>query len=309
MKYAKISMLLVLTAVFIIGCAKEDDEAAIRELLENSPYCGDGALQTSDDSTSTPQEHGGGYLFADTIPYVRWVRWIQRPVTWNYTITLTGDSADVTLTAYFHGAPPGYGFFVNNDLMGPVYQRTITDSVLRKAKLYQDDDGWHILSLTAAHIYTVTGSPILLNPILITEVKARVESRDYEFVINSANTYFKKDELPTFLTNDTVDVTVTLNVPSDSSWAFLHHGAGYRPGIGLRPHHRDPFYKNNVTTFTRTWYIADDSVLNTPALRHSAIDVVGWQTLFGDSTACYYARAWGLPYIVKTSLSEELPED
>jgi hypothetical protein len=49
-------------------------------------------------------------------------------------------------------------------------------------------------------------------------------------------------------------------------------------------------------------------VLVTPVVRHSAVDVLGWQTLWGDSTATYYSRAWGLPYIVMQS-TDPLPED
>ena len=54
--------------------------------------------------------------------------------------------------------------------------------------------------------------------------------------------------------------------------------------------------------------IADDSIIVTPAVRHTATDVLGWQTLFGDSSATYYARAWCLPYIVMQS-GETIPED
>jgi hypothetical protein len=144
---------------------------------------------------------------------------------------------------------------------------------------------------------------------LISEVTARVESRDYEWVINSPNTFYEKDELPTFLPNDTIEVTVTLDVTGDSAWAFLHHGAGHKPGFGSHRHHRDPFYRDSTLIFSRTCYIADDSVIETPAVRHSAVDVLIWEALFGDSTAMYQARAWAMPYIVKSTLDQGLPED
>ena len=303
MRYAKILILPLLIAIFVIGCAKESDEDAIQALLESSWFVGDGAIQSADDSTDVPESFNGAGLLADTIAYVHWVRWIERPVTREFYVVVNGDSADVTITAYFHGAPPGYGLFVNNDPFGPVYQRVISDSVMRKVKLYRDDNNhWHIVSLTVADIYT----PDTDFPVTITEIKAAVASRDYEWICNSADTYFEKDELPIFYPSDTVEVTVTCSAVDDSTWAFLHHGAGHRPGHGI--HIRQPFYRDNVTTFSRTWVIADDNIISTPAVRHSAIDVLGWQTLFGDSTATYYARAWCLPYIVMEP-GEELPDD
>jgi len=134
----------------------------------------------------------------------------------------------------------------------------------------------------------------------------KVASRNYEFVVNNADTYFKKDELPIFFPSETVEVTVTCNAQGDSTWTFLHHGCGHKPGFG---HHiRQPFSRDNTTTFSRTWYIRDDSIINPPAVRHSAIDVLGWETLFGDTSKTYYSRAWCLPYIVKTT-DQPIPAD
>jgi len=305
MKYARLWTLLPLAILIIAACGK-NEEAEIQAFLEKSPYVGEGTLQSADDSTGTPKALFSWNMPTDTIRYVKWVRWIQRPIDWEFKIDIHGDSANVTITAYFHGAPPGYGFFVNNDTLGPIYTRTISDSVIRKVKLYKSttDDKWHITSITVADIHTAGTQ----HPVTITEIRAKVASRNYEFVVNDPNKYFTKDSLPTFLPNDTVEVTVICSAQGDSTWAFLHHGAGHKPGVGLKRHWRQPFYRENMTTFKRTWIIADDSVLVTPAVRHAAVDVVGWQTLFGDSTATYYARAWGLPYIVKKT-NEQIPSD
>ncbi len=304
MKYAKISMVFLLVVISVISCAKQTDEDAIQALLESSWFVSDGAIRSADDSTDVPQSPlfpNEPQALSDTIGYVRWVRWIERPVTREFHIIVQGDSADVTITAYFYGEPPGYGLFVNNDTFGPVYQRTITDSVIRKVKLYRSDR-WRIASLTVADIHTVGAE----HPVTITEIRARVDSRNYEFVVNNPETYFERDELPIFYPSDTVEVTVTCSAEGDSTWAFLHHGTGHRPRLGR--HIRQPFYRENTTTFIRTWVIADDSIIVTPAVRHSATDVLGWATLFGDSTATYYARAWCLPYIV-LSPGQELPKD
>jgi hypothetical protein len=303
MHYAKILTPLLIIVALVMSCAQQNDEDAIQALLESSWFVGEGMVRTADDSTSTPKPMSGLQVLADTIGYVRWVRWIERPVIREYDIVVQGDSADVTITTYLSGNPPGYGIFINNDPFGPIYQRSINDIATRRVKLYRSEDGvWRLASLTVADLATIDA----LHPISITEIIARVPNRNYEFVVNSPNTYFKKDELPIFYPSDTVEVTVTCSADGDSTWAFLHHGIGHRPGFGS--HRRQPFYRETTTSFTRTWIIADDSVAFTPSVRHSATDVLGWETLFGDSTASYYSRAWGLPYII-IHPGEDLPED
>lgn len=294
MTYTRLLAILPLVILITGNCAKQDDEAEIRDLLESSWYVADGALRNHDDSTNIPSiNEAGPCAFIDTIPYVRWARWIERPVIREYDIIVVGDSADVTIRAFFNGTPPQYGFFVCNNPVGPIYQRAIGDSLIRKVKLYRDSNSrWHISSLTIADIYTHGTA----NPVSISEIVATVESRQYEFRVDNANTYFERHELPIFYPDDTVEVMVTCTALDDSTWAFLHHGAGHRPGVG---HHiRQPLFRENTTTFTRTWIIAADSIIVLPAVRHSAVDVLGWQTLFGTGEATYYSRAWCLPYIV-----------
>lgn len=303
MRIIKLMIISAFVLGAVIGCAKHDEED-IQSLLERSWYVGEASIQTADDSTSTPRSFAGPGLDLDTIPFVRWVRHIERPVEWDFNITIDGDTAEAIITAHFQGTPPGFGLFVLNDTFAPIYVRAISDSLTRKVRLYRDDDGWHILALTVADMRTAG----TIHPVTISSVRAEVTSRSYVFEVTSADQYFTKDQLPRFYPSDTVAVTVTCSILDDSCWAFLHHGAGHRPGVGLRHHWREPFYRENTTTFTHTWIIASDSVVTTPAVRHSAVDVIGWQTLWGDSTAAYYSRAWGLPYIIAVA-TDTLPAD
>ncbi len=305
MKYFAHVLLIAVVMVVLVGCSK-NEKADVEAFLDKCWFVG-GEVQTSDDSTKTPALVNTPLIATDTFPfYVKWVRFIERPVDRHFDIDVIGDSAFVTMTAYFKGTPPGYGFFVTNDSpvgSGPVMNRAITDSVVRKIKCYRDDAGWHLASITVADIYTVGTE----HSVTINKIEVRVRDT-LVFSVDNPNTYFTKEQLPIFKPNDTVKVTVYCEAQGDSTWAFLHHGAGHRPGIGLRRHWRQPFYRENTTTFERIWIIADDSVIVTPAVRHSAIDVLGWETLFGDSTATYYSRAWGLPYIIKNS-GDTLPGD
>jgi hypothetical protein len=304
MKHLRFITPCLLIALLVISCGRDnDDEDAIQALIESSRFVGEGTVQTADDSTNVPAGLSGAQLLQDTIDFVRWVRWIERPVTREFDITVTGDSAEVTVTTYLNGVPPGYGLFVINDPFGPVLQRSIADVAVRHIKLHKDEQNqWRITSLTVADVSTQDTQ----YPVIITEIRAEVQSRQYVFIVDSPDSFFTKEQLPTFHPSDTVEVTVTCSAVNDSTWAFLHHGVGHRPGHGW--HIRQPFYRENTTTFTRTWVIADDSIITTPAVRHSATDVLGWQTLWGDSSATYYSRAWCLPYIVKEQ-GQSIPDD
>lgn len=95
---------------------------------------------------------------------------------------------------------------------------------------------------------------------------------------------------------DTVKVTVTIQVTGDSAWAFLHRG---KPAKDRR--HRDPFYRVSTFQFEREWIIPSEGDYDKPEVRPSAVDIIGWQTLRQDTTGHYNSRAWGLPYVVKNS--------
>mgnify|MGYP001134822399 CR=1 FL=1 len=144
------------------------------------------------------------------------------------------------------------------------------------------------------------------HPITINEIRAEVVKRNYTWTLTDPTKLLTKSELPTFFPSDTVIVTVTVTVSGDSSWAFLHHGVRHIAG-GI--HIREPFYKVSTHVFRRAWVIASDvSGVTLPTVRHAAIDIIGWQTLWGRSGGTYYCRAWALPYIVKIAGQNEPPD-
>lgn len=289
----RLAPILMLAFIFIlIGCKQKDDDVAlIKQLLDESPYTSERATTVTDDSTSTPSQD----KFLDTIPFVRWVRRIERPVTRQINVTVTGDSAVATITALLTGTPPNYGFFYRNLTDTARHVRAISDSSRRLVKLHKETNDWRIVAITVCDIKTMNGYA----PITINEIKAEVPSRNYTFRLTSPTKFLPKESLPIFLPNDTIKVTLTTSVIGDSAWAFLHRGI-----LGHRI--RRPFFKTSTNTFTRTWIVPDDAV-TPPAVRHSAFDVIAWQTLFGDSTATYCSRAWGLPYIIKNT-NDTIPE-
>jgi len=282
--------------LFIMGCPRKDEEAKISDLLSSSPYVISSDGLVFDDASKTPKSPEMNLFTAESVPFVRFVRWINRPVERHYEIDVSGDSAHVTMTANVTGK-----FYVLNTPGGDVYTRDIADSAYRaQIDLYKDNTGWHIARISPLQIYTYGAE----TPIKIKEVKAEVASRNYTFILTDPTNPLTKEELPTFLPNDTVIVTVKVEVTGDSCWVILHHGR-YRKAP--RIHHRDWFLKEG-DSFTGTWYIADDSVV-TPGVRYAAIDVMTWQTLWGDSTVTKATEmVWSLPYIVKEE-NEPLPPD
>ncbi len=292
-----LTIFFCVSLILSIGCKKEDDEALIQSLLDKSGYSAPTAV--TDDGTTTPKQVFTTETDSVIDSLLRFARWINRPVTREITIEITGDSALATIKAALEGT-----FYVRDTTLGPIYTRPIQDSFVRQVKLYKDTI-WHILSITAGDFKTVDAA----HPITITEVKAEVARRNYTWKLMSPTEFLTKVQLPTFEPSDTVIVTTTVSISGDSSWAFLHHGRRSDvTGTGI--HIRDPFYKISTHVFRRAWVIASDNIgaNELPAVRHSAVDVIGWQTLWGKANGTYYCRAWALPYIVK-SPNQEVPPD
>jgi hypothetical protein len=150
---------------------------------------------------------------------------------------------------------------------------------------------WRVVKISPVDVQTVN-SPY---PITILSLEASAVPSGVHYVFTKPDTLLAKSELPTFLPGDSVTVKVTVQVQGDSSWAFLHRW--YRPFPWK--HIREPFYRTSLTTFERTWTIPEDSISATPAIRHTAVDLIGMKALFGDDREQYNAHAWGFLYIVK----------
>jgi hypothetical protein len=290
-------MLITISSLLFLACERTSEESAIIEYLENSEYANEASMFI-DDTASTPYTKE----FTDSIlPWVRWVRRINRPVERKYQVEINGDSALVTITSYLVGTPPQNGFIVCNQPGSGIYfRRLITDSTRRQVKLVRIRPRvWRLVSFTPCEIKTVNG----YTPIAISEVKLEVPQRNYEYRITDPYRFIPRDSLADFRPSDTIKVTVKINIESDSGWVFLHK---HRRRIN-RPHFRMPLFKRDQTTFVGTWIIPEEIQVPTPVLAHCAFDVIGFNTLFGDSSATYAARAWMFPYIIRNP-QDEIPE-
>lgn len=272
--------------LFLIGCkARNQDEATIKDILQNSLYTNEDQSRAFEDNDTTLE---GGLVLAMpdtmTIPWVRFVRRITS-FTRHISVEIKDTIAIATIGSNLIG-----NFVVINDPVNRIrYFRPINDTGIRKVYLTKRDDHWRIRKITPKNIWTKEAN----NPITIIKLRAEARPSGTIFEITSPDTFLTKDQLPTFHPNDTVKVTVVIQMPDDSAWVFLHRGK-------KRPHRRrEPFFRTSTNTFERTWIIASDTNYTSPDVRPSAIDALEWQTLWGDSLAFYNCRAWCLPYVVK----------
>lgn len=297
-------VLIVLGMAALCGCGKKEsplqassDSALILTTLANSGYTSGEAFGGTDDGTQTPKgftwSSAGWTVPAwDTLKPVRFARHITRNLRTVKIDSLNADKtkAWVTITHDLSGQ-----FYVNNDPGNPyqIYIRPIDDDKwVRHVYLERNEARvWRVVKISPVDVQTVS-TPY---PITFLSVEAEAKPSGAHYVFTRADTLLAKEELPTFQMGDTVTLKVSVQVPGDSSWAFLHRW--YRP---LAWHHiRQPFYRTSVTTFERSWAIPEDSVFTTPSIRHAAVDLIGMKALFGGENEQYNAHAWGFLYVVK----------
>ncbi|MEO0071826.1 MAG: hypothetical protein ABIK10_00095 [candidate division WOR-3 bacterium] len=295
-KLSGLGVILLSLGVILGGCDSQREEEAIREFIEQSIYTAEGSMVLDDT---------GSVMFAteftdSVIPWIRWVRKIKRPIGRNINISIYGDSALATIKMYLEGLPPDYGFWViNNPQSSTIYRRAITDSSVRQVKLARiSPRHWRIVSVTPAVIKTVNS----YTPISINQVQLEVPSRGYRFILNNPSRFLLRESLPDFRPNDTIKVTVSIETSNDSGWVYLHRG---RKAVGAG-HRREALFRRNLTTFVGTWIIPEEFETR-PVVRHCAFDIIGYETLFGDSTASYAAYLWVVPYIIRNT-ADEFPE-
>ncbi len=293
---------LLIPLLFVLFCQRgKSDEDIIRDLLENSFFASEAVMGGIDDETTTPRRFS--LLLSDTLPEeIKFARKIDRPIEREWNINVIGDSA------YAIGDADSItgGFYLINEL--GLWEKSIYDQAHREVVFKKIDGRWRFYAITPIEFWTKDKKDY----ITIEKIEITASPSGNSFEIDDPLEFFKKEELPWFEPADTVHVKVTVKVVGgDSCWAFLHHGRGYRKGVGK--HHRDPFYRTSVEdsiyVFERDWYISDDiEKYEKPVVRHGAVDVIAGSTLYGDTTYSYIAHAYALPYIIK-HVGEELPGD
>lgn len=299
--------LIGLAAAVMLGCdrfSQDADREEISRLLASSGYTGESGDRAygAADTTLQPGGEGGGFDFGQWIPFVRFRRYIPpRGITRNYNVQIPAypgwpdTTALVTVTTAINGELRTMFDTTGNPIL--VWRKPFSDEAVRRVFLTRNEAGWNIRKVTALAVRT-GNAPYDLRIDSIRVTAASGES----LTLADPDTLLAKEELPTFVPLDTVTVTVWTSTTGDSCWAFLHHGRSTWPY-----HWRHPFLRFATMQFERRWLIGTESY-DRPEVRHSAIDVIGWGSLFADTTQPYVSAAWGIPYVVKHA-NEQVPSD
>jgi hypothetical protein len=298
---------LLLAVVALTGCNRRpNDEQAIETLLVNSGYTNDEQTKNygANDTTLPQPDSTVGTDGYEKMPFVRFRRYIP-PSGFSRTLNIQipaypggpDTTALVTITWDINGELRTMFDTTTNPIL--VWRKPFHDVAVRKVYLEKSPDAWHIVKVSPLVASTQNAAYNLE----VTSIHAVGRVSGEVFDLSTSDTMLTKDQLPCFVPNDTVVVTVTVSSGGDSCWTFLHHGRPAKPHIW-----RSPYWKVSTFTFERTWVIANESEYDVPSVRPSIHDAIGWNTLWADTTAPYVAAAWGIPYIVKNP-NEPLPND
>lgn len=294
----------ILSAIVLVSCSKDNpvappdtasDDVAINNLLMGSPYTD----TTSFINDNTTEPYGkSDYAKADTFPSE--VKFARKITAVTRSVSIVYDSSNTVATATISLNITGH-FFVDNDgdTIKDPYVRDISDQGTRKIWLRKVNGIWRIWGVSPLEIVSSDHSVTIDSIQVLGCVNGPITILPAEMSATRL-----RENLPVFERGPGVIATVNVwshhSSVSDSTWPFLHRV--YR--LLYRRHIREPLYRE-PGYFTRSWGVSD-SILVFPAVRHAAMDVISGSCLFGDSTKVYSARAWCLPYIVK-SATDPLP--
>jgi hypothetical protein len=299
---------LLTVALALSGCSrKPNEEQAIGTLLAASGYTNVEQTKNYGANDTTLEAGDNGALGADgyeRIPFVRFRRYIPA--------NGLSRTLDIRIPAYQGGPDTTALVTITWDITGElrtmfdtttnpilVWRKPFNDVATRRVYLEKYADTWHIRRISPLVVSTRNAAYNLQ----VTGIHAVGRVSGEVFDLSTSDTMLTKDQLPCFVPNDTVVVTVTVSSDGDSCWAFLHHGRPQRPHMW-----RTPYLRTSTWTFERVWVIGDESEYDVPSVRPSIHDAIGWSSLWADSSKPYVAAAWGIPYIVKKP-TESLPSD
>jgi hypothetical protein len=292
-------MILGLMILSISACKKStspttnlDKDAILRLVAEDSTTFPKEIIDP--DSLGTPK-----LAVVDSVKF--WWRKINR-VTRTINVSIyPADSTHLYPYAFVTVIDTLYGRLI-------IIGRDSSDSLVRVVKLLTDEAmksayyekrgtndnphrGWRIEKISGLLIHSFPE-----NSRVISSVHLISPGYDRIFTEGYITGYIPRDSILTFNAGDTVTLMVDTGDPTDL--VYLHslpcHFYNCKP-------HRCPFQNNHDGTFTGTWVIGDCLLDSCDiVLGHVAIDVIEYNSIYGDTTHHYDSRIWGVIYEVNT---------
>lgn len=201
-----------------------------------------------------------------------WYRESQDSTTYEYNITVSGDTAEVEIIVSFKGI--FNQMYVNDSLDTVWLWKPFTDTMIRYARLMKDTvkdyyGGWRFRELTGA--VTGTGG----TQVSIDSVRLYKENI-IDTVISDIYSYFSRDDIITLPAGESVELSIFTD--ETLSTFFVHSNL------------RRAKFINNGAYFAGTW-----NVPITAGLYRCIFD--GIETaVFNDDSTEYSSLSWIIPY-------------
>jgi hypothetical protein len=301
--------------VVLAGCgsgpmeASATEEAAIAAALEEDSFFEFGLTATDDDQDAAEEavleaEPYGAPLSASfqdlpggiaDLPRFWWRGEIEC-LRKDYDISISGDTASVTVTQFLMG-----NFFVVDEVgdILTMWEKPFEDTVIRHAEFIHKPWGWKLIALSPVELTLTDHSA---QTVWIGSITASVHDAIVWSAENPATLFSVPERIPAFSPGEEVLVEAEILRTGDSIWqpsefVFLH-----RPGrtiFGRRA--RDIMFDDgtNGDRFAGDGIYSRTYTIGPHAGRHfAAVDVIDAAT-FMEQNAPYNSGAWGMPYIVE----------
>lgn len=320
-KISRVTKLLVFLfgILLITGCGSTDsgsntisttdntDSAAVRQEVESSDFfslditddkSSDGAVyETKGANDALSYAPGDGFYLS-----FAWGRGNIELLQRNFNITITGDTASVTVTDNISGIL--YVDTTEDGQRNP-WEKPFEDTIVRNAELIRTSSGWRLSKITPVDISLTNSEDQTVHIVLLRASVNRDGNWEKVWETDSSSNYFVvPDGLPGFTQGDEVLVEAEITNTNEAgyepaSYVFLH-----RPG-GILGRTRDLMFDDGTHgdlvagdgIYSRTY-----TILHDPGHYTAAVDVIDAAT-FLDESAPYNSSAWGMPYIVSESRS------
>lgn len=255
----------VLVLIFIAGAcslAKNTDEENITMIINANA-----SLLLSGHETGEPVSDS-----KTDITTLMWYREKGDSLTYDYNITVNGDTAVAEITVGFPGI---FNQMYLNDSLDTIWiEKEFTDTLVRYARFLKDTvrdyfGGWRFCDLTDAVVKT-SGTPVSIDSVKL------YSDGIIDTVIDDIYGYFCRDDILVLPAGSSIQLSV---YPEDTSTTFFVHS-----------NLRRAKFTNNGAFFTGTW-----NVPMTAGNYRCIFDGITTETFNSDSTE-YSSMSWVIPY-------------